>query len=348
MLLPRVKAGSCLGSRAAGRTQRQGRGGRSPPGPPRPFAPRPEVSGFFCCCAAARQKRLPGPWAAGCPPARLPARPAAREAASAGGRLLGGRRETARTGRSPWKQLPLRATGETPVCRAPRASRWHGCSTRICCAGLQPARARRASRRGAAKGGGRERAARGRPLPRELSFQHRQLQPFPAEGADGGRDRSVSPGVGLCCGGGSCDGGWRLGCWWEWGTPAGKSSGDPMGHTRTSGRVPTGMREQTGTPCRAPTGMHVHPGTSCSAVHMEGQSLRQGQEPRSGAGELPGCVRRDWQLAAGLCNRPACLHKRRHCRREVRGPQGGARAWRAGVWGGGPAPCPAAPCRELD
>lgn len=86
MLLPRVKAGSCLGSCAAGRTQHQGRGSRSPPGPPRPFAPRPEVSGFFCCRAAARQKRLPGPWAAGCPPGRLPARPAAREAAPCLGR----------------------------------------------------------------------------------------------------------------------------------------------------------------------------------------------------------------------------------------------------------------------
>lgn len=110
----------------------------------------------------------------------------------------------------------------------------------------------------------------------------------------------MSPGVGLCCGGGSFTGCWCLECWWEWGTPAGSSSGVPMGHTRTSCRVPTGMHVQTGTLCRAPTRMHVHTGTLYSAVHMEGQSSWRGQQPSLGAEELPGCVRRVRQLAAGL------------------------------------------------
>lgn len=256
------------------------------------------MSGLFCCCADARQKGLlaPGPLTArpaGCPP----------------------RCSLPRLGTNGWDTrengLNREVSGEefAPSCCGGGSVCWAPPCVAQCkqllvgllrVHSLRTAPARSRSTSAGHTGPLRQpclplRRCQGRwegthsprpPAPTGTSFQRRQLQPFPAEGADGRRDRGVSPCFRLCRGGGSFSGGWCLGCWWEWGTLAGNSSGAPVGHTGTS--------------CRSPTRMRVHSGTSFSAMHTEGQSWWQGQQPKSGVQEQPGCMRRGRQLAARL------------------------------------------------
>lgn len=164
----------------------------------------------------------------------------------------------------------------------------------------------------------------GPPAPTGRSFQRRQLQPFPAEGA-GGRARDMSPlagpqhvpAVGLCRGGGCCTRDWCSRCWWEWGTPGRSSRGAPMGDNRTS--------------FRAPMRMCVHTGTFCSAAHVEGQrdrahgkdsSLARGPGSRrvcGGAGSSPpgcesSCLFAQASIAVGRAGGPGrCERLQRWC-----------------------------------
>lgn len=167
------------------------------------------------------------------------------------------------------------------------------------------------------------------PAPTGTSFQHRQLQPFPAEGAEGGWDGSVSPGVGLCCGGGSFTGGWCLGSWWERGTPGGNSSGAAMGHT--------------GPRAGFPQGCTCIPGARSAPCTWRDRARGRDSSPAAGPWSCPavcggaGSSPPGWELSCLFAQALASPWG-------GQGAQGGVRAWRGGVWGGGPAPHPAAPC----
>lgn len=88
--------------------------------------------------------------------------------------------------------------------------------------------------------------------------------------------------------------------------------------------------------------------TSAGHAGPRGGRASRHSVPRDGRGcgqdsrhlRLLLCVCAEGPAAPGRAvNRPACLHNAGVAMGEVRGP-GDVRAWRGGVWGGGPCPAP--------